>query len=458
MTKNTQPDTAWAFDLLWIGFLAIYAFIGYTVTPFHGDESMQIFMSRDYAYQFIDGNIETLYYDDTRVDDVEQGLRLLNGTLNKYTIGLAWHLGGYEVDDLNVPWFWELDYQYNMDNNFYPGDDLLLTSRIPSALFLALSVVMFYLAAKTFAMRPAAYIATTLYALNPAVLINGRRAMMEGSLLFGGLFALYAGVLLAKQRGWQSWLSAALLAVATGIAVASKHTNVVVVFAIFLGLGLHALFVMRTEHIRAMLTRLAQLLVAGVLSIGVFLALNPAWWDNPIEVAQVVYHERVNLLEGQIAIFDGYENRLEQAAGFYRQVFVNAPMYYEADDFAEPLAPKIVTYESTPYAGVQLPGASLIMAILATMGALILLRVLRIPDIQPDTHWVVGTWAAIVIPFTWFATPLMWQRYYLIAYPVVHMLVAIALVWVFRTYARDATENSPQYKRGSARRVKPNNA
>lgn len=451
MRQQTPPDSMWAFDLLWIGFLALYAFAGYSVTPFHGDESMQIFMSRDYAYQFIDDNLETIFYDEAKEQDIEQGLRLINGTINKYTIGLAWHLAGYDIDDLNKPWYWDLDYQFNIDNGFYPSDALLLTSRIPSALFLALSVVAFFIAVWRFAGRPAAYIATTLYAINPAVLINGRRAMMEGSLLLGVTLTLLAGILLVQQRGWRSWAATSLLALGTGFAVASKHTNVIVVFSVFVGIFLHMLVVVRRDGLSAILTRFAQILVAGLVSIALFFALNPAWWQNPIEVAQFVLDERVELLTFQTEIFDGYDNRWEQFVGLYRHLFVNEPMYFEAEEFRDPIASNIYTYEQTPYAGIQFTGIAPFLSALFVLGWVITLGGIKSPDIQNDARWVVITWGLISVLFVWFATPLEWQRYYLIAQPVVAALAPVGIVWIFRHYAQDAETNSPEYKRGSAR-------
>lgn len=450
-TRNQRPDGGWAWDVLWVGLLALYAFAGYPVTPFHGDESMQIFMSHDYAYQFIERDMAKIFYDETRVADVEQGLRLLNGTVNKYTIGAAWHAAGFTVDDLNWPWYWEHSYQFNMDHGFYPGDDLLLTSRIPSSLFLSGSVIGLFLAAFLFAGRPAAYMTSLYYALNPAVLLNGRRAMMEGSLLFGLALTLLAGVLLVRGRGWRAWGAALLLALAAGIAVASKHTNVVTVFAVFAGVLVYAVVEARRDGWRLFAARIGQLFAAGVLSIGLFLALNPAWWDNPIARASYVLDARVELLGGQIEIFDGYETTGEKLAGFYRQVFINQPMYFEAESFREPMAAQAATYEATPYAGVHLDGVHLVMAALFVMGLLCLFNVLHVPDIHPAARWVVGSFVTVMTLFAVFATPLEWQRYYLTAYPAVALVAPLGILWVVRLYARDAAAHSPQYRKGSAR-------
>ncbi|MBN8619501.1 MAG: hypothetical protein J0L63_11385, partial [Anaerolineae bacterium] len=132
------------FPYLWLVLLIGYVLAGVEVVPFHGDESTQIYMSRDYAYQFIERDYEKLMYSDTPVSPTEQQLRLLNGTVNKYLIGLAWHSSGYTVNDINEQWDWGADWQYNQQNGHAPSADLLQVARWPSALLLAGSVVVMF--------------------------------------------------------------------------------------------------------------------------------------------------------------------------------------------------------------------------------------------------------------------------------------------------------------------------
>jgi hypothetical protein len=125
-----RPSTLWAWDGLWVGLLALYVIVGYPLVPFHGDESMLIYMSRDYAYHFIEGDLTQIIYTPDQPREIEQDLRLLNGTITKYAIGWAWHQNGYALPDLNQPWYWGLDFQYNVENGFYPSLELLHLARI----------------------------------------------------------------------------------------------------------------------------------------------------------------------------------------------------------------------------------------------------------------------------------------------------------------------------------------
>ncbi len=133
LTQHSALSTRHFFDLVWLLILAAYILAGTFLTPFHGDEATQIYMSRDYAYQFLQGDFDRVRYHDPPVSAQEQQLRLLNGTLNKYLIGLAWHLGGFTLDQINEQWDWGADWNYNQQYGHAPSEALLQISRIPSA-------------------------------------------------------------------------------------------------------------------------------------------------------------------------------------------------------------------------------------------------------------------------------------------------------------------------------------
>ncbi|MEL6149307.1 MAG: hypothetical protein AAFR56_06750 [Chloroflexota bacterium] len=100
--------------ILWVVTLVGYVLAGIGVTPFHGDESTQVYMSRDYAYTIQQRDLQTVFYAENPVSPQEQDLRLLNGTVNKYSIGAAWHAAGLTVDDVNEQWDWGADLDRNV--------------------------------------------------------------------------------------------------------------------------------------------------------------------------------------------------------------------------------------------------------------------------------------------------------------------------------------------------------
>ena len=418
-------------DILWVGALAGYAFAGYTLVPFHADESTLIVMSRDFDTHFLQNNPAQLYYDPATSDPDAQQLRMINGTIPKYMIGLSWWLHGYTADDLNVDWTWGESYAANVAQGSIPPPDLLHTARLPSTLFLAGSVALLFIAAQRFAGRPIAYLATLYYALNPAVLLNGRRAMMEGSLLFGLVAVLLVGVLFVRARGWHTWLVAALLALVSGLALASKHTNAFVVVSVFIGCGLHALA--QRQHIQQTLSRLVMLALAGMLAIGVFIALNPAWWVTPLDAAAYALDERSTLLSAQASGHAQYVSIRHQIQGFYQQVFSGQPMYYEVGIFREALSDSINQYEASGWSGLQWPPVfGGVLFVFFVLGWFCLFDVLPGSRIDKDARWVIGSYAVIITLFVMFVTPLVWQRYYLPVMPVVGMVSALGIVWIAR--------------------------
>ena len=414
---------------LWACVLALYALSGYALVPFHADESTQIFMSHDFHYHFLQNDLERLYYNPNSTSEDEQYLRLINGTVNKYSMGLAWWLAGYTVEDVNQDWVWGESFQYNVEAGNTPSPGLLRTARLPSSLFLAGSVLLLFWAAMRFAGRPVAYIATTYYALNPAVLLNGRRAMMEGSLMFGLAAVLLVGVLFVQARGWRIWAIVGLLALASGFAVAGKHTNAFVVASVFVGCALHAGF--QRETWQQALRRLGALAVAGVLAIGVFFALNPGWWATPVAAANYALEERSTLLSAQAGGNAGYTSPRHQLQGFYRQVLVGTPMHYEVGIFGEALAADIDRYNASGLGGLRPTfAASVIIFFLFVLGLFPLFGALPMQSIDADARWVVGSYIALMTLFVIFVTPLEWQRYYLVGIPAVGLSAALGAAWI----------------------------
>jgi len=80
--------------LLWLLLLIGYILGGVAITPFHGDEAMQITMSADYDTSFIQRNLAALMVAPPYAIDSPAWLRLINGSVNRYLIGLSWHLAG----------------------------------------------------------------------------------------------------------------------------------------------------------------------------------------------------------------------------------------------------------------------------------------------------------------------------------------------------------------------------
>ncbi len=394
----TIPGSQRAWDGLWLALLIGYVLAGVWWVPFHGDESTQIYMSRDYAYQFIQRDLTLIYYSPTPASPQEQDLRIINGTLNKYTIGLVWHVAGLSLDDINQQWDWGADYDYNVRTGHHPGEPLLWIARLPSALFTAAGVVIAFAVGRMVGGGYlAAYAVSLFYATNPALLVNGRRAMMEGSLLFGALLVLLAGLVWVQssRRYWP----VVFLGAAMGIALAAKHTNLFAVVSVVIGCAVSVLMARQPG-------RLLPLMLAGVVGAVVFLLLNPAWWSNPLGTATEILRLRTTLLQIQTDVFGQYAGIGEQLAGFWRQGVVGRPMYYEVVGWEGTIGGQILRYEATGLAGFRVPAW-----LFAPLSAIGLVSVIR--GHGTLARWVVLAWVLLPAALTLLLTPLEWQRYYL---------------------------------------------
>lgn len=417
------------FDALWLIGLAAYILMGTPLVPFHGDEATQIYMSRDYAYQFLQGDLSLVQYSDPPISPTEQQLRLLNGTLPKYLMGLAWHVSGYQIADINEQWDWGADWHYNTTTGHAPSEGLLNVTRFSSAAVLALGLIPVFAVGMSLGGRRTAHLASLYFALSPALLLNGRRAMMEGALITFGMFALWAGIYFLRGRdtgrGLQRVGAVGALALACGLAIASKHTAIFTVISVFAVCAAFPLVmgVLKRETLR--ISYFVELAAAGVLAFMVFLALNPAWWDAPFSRPFEVLNLRSDLLAGQTAAFGGYADAGAALTGFFNQVFVGLPQYFEVSNWAGFIGDQINAYEASAWRGVAVGGSvigGVILLVLCVVGVFALISE---KESASSTRVLVLVWAVMITLSTLLLTPLEWARYYLPMLPVIGLLAAV---------------------------------
>ena len=418
-------------DALWLAVLGWYIVAGAGAAPFHGDESTLIFMGSDYFYLFEDGELDTMLYDgDWRIRPMEQHLRLVNGTVSKTIYGWLAARQGFGARDLNQPWRWSRDVAENIALGRVPEAKLLHAARTVSAMQMALAMVCFFAFSRLTLNRPTAYLASAFFALHPAILVNGRRAMMEGSHLLGMMLVLLAAAWLVRERrNWQYLL----LGVASGLAIAAKHPNAFVVALVFLAVA--AVIVIdawrgRKGDILKRMTGLAWLGAAGIMTLLVFIALNPAWWQDPVDAAFAVLHERFKVLGGQVDRFGGYESGMERVEGLFHYGFVAPTQYFEVDDWArfEEITTQIADYEASIWLGVSIGGSLAVGLLEFALMALGVGWLLRDSRILPGHRLLLLLWGAGIAAIILATTPLPWLRYYLPLLPCVMMMTAFAVV------------------------------
>jgi hypothetical protein len=60
---------------------------GADLVPFHGDEATQIYMSRDYAYQFLERDLGKIYFNLDPANPAEQAPALIRAGMVPYSQG-----------------------------------------------------------------------------------------------------------------------------------------------------------------------------------------------------------------------------------------------------------------------------------------------------------------------------------------------------------------------------------
>ena len=426
--------TTWV-DGLWLVVCALYILAGAATVPYHGDEPTVIFMGRD-VYYALNGKLDHLYAQSFDALDgdaaLEQHLRLINGTLPKSIYGTIGYVTGRTLEELSAPWSWGAGWEWNLSNGaLQPDDPLLLASRYVSSLFLAGSIIVLFTVIKSVGGRVPAYMATAYYVLSPAVLINGRRAMMEGPLLFFSLLTVWVALHVLHNRRWLGYV---LLGLIGGLTVASKHPGMITVGLSYGALGIITLYQgWQQRNVPYIAQHLLRLFVAGLLTIAVFIAMNPSWWRDPMLAIELVVQERTQLLEEQTTALGGTNDLGERVNYFIRQVLIAQPMYAEVDFFQPYITEQVAQYEASPWNGIAIGGnapGALVLAILASVGA-ICLAFKRTSKAAFLLFWALGS-----IAFVMLATPLEWQRYYLMAFPALSLLASIGL-WTPVTWLMD---------------------
>jgi hypothetical protein len=400
-------------DSLYISVLILYLVAGMRLTPFHGDESTTITKSRDWFALVQRGDLTAVVFRDPQQIDpgalAAQELRLLNGVISEYGIGLAASLVGLRETDINEQWDWGADWNYNHNYGHVPGELLLFVARLSSTWMTALSIAIVFVILRLLDRR-AAWFGIFVYATMPALLLNGRRAMYEGALLLTVALVMLFGVILARRIRQQrstprDWL---WLGIASGLAFASKHNTAILVAPLF---GVLILASSRYDLPRTLLRAAG----AAVVSAGLFLVLNPAWWSAPLQVPGEVLRLRVKLLADQTGSIGGATNITQRIEMIAKQP-QGSPQYYEVSaGWPQWIGDQITTYERSGLSGIDWSVFSVFSPLM------LIVTILTLPRrLESITFVIVGV---ISLAATFAVTSLLWQRYYL------HLAIPWALVY-----------------------------
>jgi hypothetical protein len=424
-------------DAAFVLALMLYVLAGVPGVPFHGDEPMLIYMSRDLELAQA-GDWAALMQGPPYEIDQDNQLRILNGSVYRYLFGLVRQAAGFPAQALppRPGWDWGLDYDTNVATDHLPPPALLLAARFTSAALLALSVPLMFALGWHVGGRPMAYAAAGLYALHPVLLLNGRRAVQEGAMLcFGLLTVLTAAVLVQRaNRGQHTALLWPALVAAGALALASKHTGLIFVGSALAWVAASGIVPLRWKRLAG---RAAGAALAGTLMLGGWIALSPALWSDPPTRLQDAADVRSNLLSLQVAFLtDGPTTLAQRVASLATAPFLRPLQFYEAPPWAgfTPITDQIAQYMASPWPGYPMGG---ITGVLLSAALLVGLVTLWLPRSRPRPDWApvlgVTAWAgggALAL----LVSPLDWQRYALPLLPPAVLLAAAGIVVIGRWF------------------------
>ena len=330
--------------------------------------------------------------------------------LTRYLIGFGRFLGGYSSEQLNTPWDFLNDDSTSSKEGSMPSPGLLFWSRIPMAVLASFSIaIVAVLLHKTVGLT-SALIWSYLSLSNTYFAVMIRRAMGDSPLLFFIVMVTLLSYLYLNQSAFSKkviiprpYLMAIFIGVLVGLAQASKLNGVASIFGGFLVVSAIAVR-MDTDRQKQLRYFLVSVLLLIFVSQLTFLLIYPTLWQMPLKITILMFKNR------------GLEMNIQVAAN--PQSAING--------FIEHL--KIVGLRVFQnYSTINFTGAFWINIPLCLLGLVrsiyeICSYVLR----KPANSGLIAIFfigGATALPSL--ATPLDWDRYYLL--PVFFSTILIAV-------------------------------
>ena len=297
-----------------------------TRVGYNTDEGQFIATAEYFEIVFCDGQLGGAAWDETY-------WTLTQPPITRYILGAAIHLSGNPIPPVDLEHRGEeargpnrerfLDPAYYRDERRLaearrvdrPSPDVLQAGRTPMALFGAGAAVLLFLIARTLSGFIGGLVAAAGLLAAPLALQLLPRAHAEGPLIFLTLLGLYLAILAARaaaRPGASRHLAlGALAGLVTGLAAATKLPAVLAMVS----LGALAVwgFALRrlpprmrsvgTPEARAAADRTWRwATLAAVLSLAVFIGVNPFLWPNPVQRTLAMLQFRQQEVVGQRAL------------------------------------------------------------------------------------------------------------------------------------------------------------
>ena len=378
---------------------AIFFFKGIISVPFHPDESTQIFMSADFD-TIVTGNVKVLFYNDKDPDNPLQKYRLLDSPITRYTIGLGRYLT--QSPTLEIDWNWAGSWEEN--SSALPNRKLLNISRLSIAIFLPVTILLYYVLTKKIFGFPLSALSTILLMTNSIILLHTRRAMAESGLLFFLVISLLALIKLPNK-----YLFLSAVPIALGLNTKQSLLPLLIVGFVFIAYK-------AKSNIKSMVLQLSLFIL---LIVSIFYILNPVIWEKPLATFSAMLSKRSQLTANQMAsiAIDSptfvLNNPIERFIGIFGQLFVVKPAIQDIANYDSSLQNTIIEYNQNKlHSGF---GRNIFM------GAIIFIffcigAISEYKNQDPLKILVFSVMILFIIEILFFF-PIPFQRYYILLFP-----------------------------------------
>jgi 4-amino-4-deoxy-L-arabinose transferase-like glycosyltransferase len=356
--------------------------------------------------------------------------------LPKYLMGWALRASGHKYPGRDTWLVW-----YRNTSSRFDAPGALTAARVPSVVLGALGCVAVYALGTLAYDQRAGLLAALLLMFDPLYRTHARRAMSDADTEAFVLLALAVALwtlrrMLARKSGPLTWLSSTLVGVFSGLAVLCKLSGALALIVV--GAWAAFVWVLAGTPFRTRLAIAEQLVRAGLVALGVFIALNPfltaapRWAPGPgARVAAMTVPERMKLL-----------------VTLRRSVSHDQQIQFEHNALRRP-AEKVAAVAVQGYGRFGLLGprrddsrirfewgqdrGALLWLPLVFAGGVVLFARGRAQRAfgEPPAAWAVLIQAIVTLLVVTLYIPMAWDRYYLALQSGSALLGAAALVAVF---------------------------
>lgn len=374
---------------------------GLAATPFHPDESTQIYMSAD--MEIFLHRPSDAFWQPQPPDGLRQHYRLVDAPLTRTLIFLGRTFTGQPA--IATDWDWGKTWEENLAAGAVPNASQLLVARWSIAWLFPLTLLLAYKIGEKIHSKRMGWITFSLLAANSLVLLHTRRAMAESGLLFSVVFSLWA-LLTWKKHPW-------LIAIPLALAFNAKQSAAPLVLV-----GLLAIF-LSTANPQSLRRKFFQTGAFLALFCGLVFLANPFLWQHPIQAAIQSWNERQAVINNQLAMLRsiGSNQVLDtlpmRGLGLLSSLYLSPLSFFEVGNYMEFTATAESAYLANPLHSLlrDSSGAALLFA-LSVVGFLLMIRDSRLRSAFERTSLTLLVWAGVIeFAGLMYFVPMAWQRY-----------------------------------------------